>query len=319
MNEVDRYGKAHKFLTHQMSLDEKEEFLLWLKEDNNAILFQELEQIWIQSNAINYPKFDSAKAIAKHKDLISNKGSKSLEINRKRLLVLNPIRWVAASIVLLIVSLFVYDKLSSEVYQGENMRVALVDGSVIWLERNAKLEVDYSSSKRKINLTGKAYFDVAKDAKRPFEINSGKATVTVVGTSFILDGVNGIVSVRGGKIKVNIEKNEVQLLANQELSWKSNMGITILDKTFDKNSIWFNEEMIFDNVPFDKVINDISLFYGTQFQILQEKDWSLCPFSSGSLKNNTLDQVLEILKTTYNLKFEKLKDGTIVLSQIDCD
>ena len=64
-------------------------------------------------------------------------------------------------------------------------RVALVDGSVVELNANSKVEVDYTPAERRVRLiAGEAHFSVAKNRARPFIVEAGRTTVRAVGTKF---------------------------------------------------------------------------------------------------------------------------------------
>jgi transmembrane sensor len=68
---------------------------------------------------------------------------------------------------------------------GEQTHYLLDDGSTIWLNSNTKINVNYSSKVRRINLIeGEAHFNVAKDPNRPFEVYANNRLVRAVGTSF---------------------------------------------------------------------------------------------------------------------------------------
>jgi transmembrane sensor len=68
---------------------------------------------------------------------------------------------------------------------GETKVVPLVDGSVVTLNTNSKVLVDYSKARREIHLLyGEALFDVAKNKNRPFLVIAGDTQIRAVGTSF---------------------------------------------------------------------------------------------------------------------------------------
>lgn len=69
--------------------------------------------------------------------------------------------------------------------QGEISRVELEDGSSISLNSSSALTVEYRDDVRALTLSsGEVWFDVAKDAKRPFLVAVGDARVRAVGTGF---------------------------------------------------------------------------------------------------------------------------------------
>ena len=63
--------------------------------------------------------------------------------------------------------------------------VVLPDGSVVSLNTNSEISVQFTSEARNINLLrGEALFDVAKNVHRPFIVSAGDTRVRAVGTSF---------------------------------------------------------------------------------------------------------------------------------------
>ena len=68
---------------------------------------------------------------------------------------------------------------------GETKEVVLADGSMITLNTNSRVQVDYDKARRQVSLVqGEALFDVAKNRKRPFIVTAGDTQVRAVGTSF---------------------------------------------------------------------------------------------------------------------------------------
>ena len=68
---------------------------------------------------------------------------------------------------------------------GEQQTIELEDGSVVTLNTNAQLVVDYGDRSRRILLErGEAYFEVVRDSERPFTVDLGFGYVTALGTAF---------------------------------------------------------------------------------------------------------------------------------------
>ncbi|GEO01022.1 iron dicitrate transporter FecR [Novosphingobium sediminis] len=82
---------------------------------------------------------------------------------------------------------------------GEIRRVPLDDGSIMTINSGSELKVSLSRRAREIQLLqGEAWFDVAKDAERPFIVASGPVRAKAVGTAFSVrkrdDGVEVLVT-----------------------------------------------------------------------------------------------------------------------------
>ncbi|MBL9216033.1 MAG: FecR domain-containing protein [Opitutaceae bacterium] len=68
---------------------------------------------------------------------------------------------------------------------SEPRRVALADGSVVDLNANSQVRVDFSAEERRIALgAGEAHFQVAHNASRPFIVTANGVSVRAVGTAF---------------------------------------------------------------------------------------------------------------------------------------
>lgn len=68
---------------------------------------------------------------------------------------------------------------------GQVRKVVLVDGSVVTLNTNSRVAVNFTKERREVRLLqGEALFDVAKNKKRPFIVVAGDMQVRAVGTSF---------------------------------------------------------------------------------------------------------------------------------------
>lgn len=101
-----------------------------------------------------------------------------------------PRGFLVASLVTLVCGLGLYLSMSvrGEVYStsvGGVASVALRDGSHITLNSSSRIRVDLGQKERQIELQqGEAFFEVAKDPKRPFVVQAGSERVIAVGTKF---------------------------------------------------------------------------------------------------------------------------------------
>ncbi|MBL8271577.1 FecR family protein, partial [Steroidobacter sp.] len=105
---------------------------------------------------------------------------------------------------------------------GEQRTVPLSDGSIITLNTNSEVRVDYSKARRSVELVrGQANFEVAKDAARPFIVRAGDSEVRAVGTVFDIYKTPDKVTVTliEGKVAVGTGRAEVMLAAGEQLSY----------------------------------------------------------------------------------------------------
>lgn len=111
--------------------------------------------------------------------------------------------------------------------QGQTLRHPLPDGSRITLDAQSRVHMAYYAGQRRVSLlAGAAFFDVVRDADRPFVVEvpggaeGGAVRVTVLGTRFGVEhGVGGVdVQVESGRVRVESLGPDGQPLAVRELA-----------------------------------------------------------------------------------------------------
>jgi len=91
-----------------------------------------------------------------------------------------------------------------ETQRGQQLAVQLVDGSRLRLNGATSLDVRLESDRRTVTLArGEAWFDVAHDPKRPFEVTAGRSNTRVLGTAFDLD-------IGRGEVKLAVYRGQVR-------------------------------------------------------------------------------------------------------------
>ena len=92
-------------------------------------------------------------------------------------------------------------------------RIQLPDGTQVELNRESSLKLSktFGKIRREVDMKGQIFFDVSKDASKPFVINASGINVTVRGTSFEVMSYDEIpereVTVRTGRVEVRNSQN----------------------------------------------------------------------------------------------------------------
>jgi transmembrane sensor len=70
--------------------------------------------------------------------------------------------------------------------RGGQYQIVLSDGTKVWLNAASSLKFPavFGGDMRQVELSGEAYFEVAKDKSRPFKVQAGASLVEVLGTHF---------------------------------------------------------------------------------------------------------------------------------------
>ncbi|MEP1383097.1 MAG: FecR domain-containing protein, partial [Paraglaciecola sp.] len=95
--------------------------------------------------------------------------------------------------------------------KGSQKMIELADGSLVTLNTDSRLIVEFEDGNRFLNLLkGEANFDVASDKHHPFVVRAGDGDVQAIGTSFAVrledETVNVLVS--HGKVLVRADKTK---------------------------------------------------------------------------------------------------------------
>jgi transmembrane sensor len=179
----------------------------------------------------------------------------------------------------------------------------LSDGSQVWLAGGSCLSyaLGGSSLERRAVFTGKALFDITRDAFAAFSIRTQQGTVIqVLGTSFQVEAETAQSTVRvallNGKLRVSRGTNSVFLVPAQEIVLRPNgMHVfPIADSAMVvrrmANSLFF----YFQNVPMRNVINQVAGWYGCR--VISPENVIGVPLS-GKLAAVDVESVLRVIET----------------------
>lgn len=147
---------------------------------------------------------------------------------------------------------------------GERRALHLEDGSLLWMNGDTVLSVDYRPERRAITLYhGEALFEVAKDASRPFIVHAAKGDVQAIGTRFDVDlrGDEVTVQVSEGVVQVSSGGKAVRLPAGQSSDYRQGMapqaGVAV--DVHDVAS-WQRGKLIFNARPLGDVLAELGRY-----------------------------------------------------------
>lgn len=186
-------------------------------------------------------------------------------------------------------------------------KVELEDGSIVYLNNNASLSYPkkFDSNQRIVSLQGEAFFEIAKDAKRPFIIHTNHSDVEVLGTSFNIntETAQTEIAVATGKVKVKSLFNNKFSILTPNQSAKVDKEILEVFSTENKNYLaWKTGVFHFNKTPISQVVKELNTFYNNKVTL--SKTDTDCLFSA-TLEQQKLDEILEIIKLTCDLQFNK--------------
>ncbi len=286
MEEENIYSLITKYLNHDCNEDEIRTILDWCEQSEDSKReFIRLKKIWVISDKQTDDKIRSA-ASSIWDNITSNISIKTSKKYTKRTLVyFTSISAAAAVILMLCINMFLnQNQWNKEIEyaniympKGEKGQLFLPDGTKVWLNSDSKLTFgnDFNTKNRTVILDGEAYFDVTKNDKRQFIVQTASVDVKVHGTAFNVTAYsesNDVdVSLQRGSVSIYKSGSEEELallVPNQHISINKK---SFLSKTNmfedDHNIAWTFEELIFEHAPLEEVFSKMGNWYGVDFSV----------------------------------------------------
>ncbi len=146
---------------------------------------------------------------------------------------------------------------------GEQRRVALDDGSLVILDTDTKIRVAFDRERRRIELMrGRAHFQVAKDAGRPFVVAADERQVVGVGASFdVARQARGVaVVVIEGQVAVREPQAAAKVLAPGRRAVFHKGPARIDQPDIARVTAWQNGRAVFDNEPVSVAVAEMNRY-----------------------------------------------------------
>ncbi len=284
----------------------------WLKESTeNEILFHEIKTAWESIPLLNeMEQFNSFDALKKVNLKLPNSNSR---------------RWwrtLQHAAAILLLPLLVYSgyltfkdhaKYDEQMVmqtvtsrQGMVSRLVLADGTKVWLNSGSELQfpIRFEGLKREVHLKGEAFFEVTKNEKQPFRVNTSELKVEVLGTSFNVvnfddDSQSEVVLVTG-KVQLTSE-NGVERIdfgplhpGQRAVYEKGEQKVTRSEVEVEKYTSWRNGTLIFREDSMHEVAKRLSRWFNVEIEITDPEIESYV--YKATFRDESLIQVLNLLK-----------------------
>jgi transmembrane sensor len=229
---------------------------------------------------------------------------------------------------------------------GSKSHMVLPDGSDVWLNAGTTIEYpsNFSSKQRDIFLTGEAYFKVASNKKWPFIVHTSDLNIKALGTAFNVKAypsektvtttlVEGVVKLENAKRNFTytlkpkqelvflkepgLKKEEKNISNPGNLVSDDNKKLESIQNAFVKNEIntetsvsWKDKRWIIHGETIENLAIMLERRYDIKINVISEE---LNQFKfSGTIQNETVEQVLNYLRYTIPMKYT-LNKGSVDL------
>ena len=193
--------------------------------------------------------------------------------------------------------------------RGGGYQLALPDGSRVWLNSASSIRfpTSFSDSERRVEITGEAYFEVSKNDKVPFIVETRGMKVEVLGTEFNLMAYNdedairttlvtGAVSVHKGTEKNILRPGQQASLANGSDVFR--VGQADLEETL----AWKEGKFRFSKSDIKVIMRQIARWYDVD--IVYKGKLPDIEFSGVFPRKEYISQLLEVLEDAVKVHFD---------------
>ncbi len=297
------------YFAGEISSEEKQVVEQWVDaSDVNRGELEQLRQIWLDTNMLR----------TKSVSVDLNAAFEKVK-HRKEVLGQSEVRFsmwkIAAGLLLLLTVSWWFWKPSPAplVFASEGVQeISLSDGSVVTLNDQTILTypVQFDGNQRTLQLQGEAFFSVEEDKERPFRIQAGPITVTVLGTEFNVNTTEEFVevSVSSGRVEVwsdfvldTVDAGQ-QILLNLQ-NETTTFGSTSLSGT---EFYWIDQKLTFEGVELQTVLRELNAIFDVTIDVGNEAIMN-CRLQA-TFEGQSFDEIIEIIALSQNL--EVTVDGT---------
>ena len=317
-------------LEHTINDDDDQLLTEWLSDSKNLQVYEEISSLWkkVQERAGTYTPQPALywEKMAQQLNLPSVR-------KKRKLRILKMTYKVAACItVLLISSLSFYlgiesnskDDVTEQCFTNINgkSQAVLPDGTVVWLHSNTTLayKTDEKDTDRTVRLKGEAYFEVAKDKKRRFLVQTDGMDIAVYGTKFNVlsspdkEGIH--VSLLEGSVAFTTDVNSQErfLQPGETVTYnKRSHEVSITKDKVDMDAAWATPTVQFSNHSLGEICKVLSKRFDVTIQVapgISEK--YLYTFT---LHDENVFEILELISSIHPIKYTFKNDGSIRITQ----
>jgi transmembrane sensor len=307
-------------------------FIRWLQQDaRHAEVFAELDATWKSFNRLKVAR--PAGAAAPNADLLAPRRRRS-----HRALWAAALLTAAAAVAFLALA---WPRLPAPAGLRQNLvtavgvlqRTELPDGSVVQVNTDSEVDVQYTATERRVRLVrGEAHFTVAKNPARPFVVSAGQVAVRAVGTAFNVRLRSAAVDVlvTEGKVQVNdsvqggsllmpaaggetplLVAGERALIPTQAVTGRAAAAVTpVAPAEVDRALAWQERRLEFYDVPLREVVTEFNR-YNTHQIVIDDSRLLEQRFTS-TYRPDGWPEFVRLLETTYHVAAEHTEGRTVL-------
>ncbi|MDR2232695.1 MAG: FecR domain-containing protein [Tannerella sp.] len=193
---------------------------------------------------------------------------------------------------------------------GQRVQFTLEDGTGVWLNAQTKLTypIEFKGNERHVEVEGEAYFEVTKDASRPFVVSSKDFNIKVLGTKFNIysypEEKQSRVSLIEGSL--NVCNQDVVTLKPKEEAIIEGDRMTVAQIPNQHYFLWTEGIYSFENERFENIVKRLELYYDISIAIENAamRDWR---YTVKFRQRDGIDEILRLMQCIH--QFNMIRDN----------
>lgn len=202
---------------------------------------------------------------------------------------------------------------------GQRVSLLLPDGTSVWLNANSTMQypASFDSKQRTVILRGEAFFDVAKDKKHPFVVQTENYAIEVLGTTFNVnaypDKDDFETALMQGSVNISsiINPSRKITLAPKQKVYLNKGELTVANINDYDHYLWRNGLICFRDQPFADIMREFEKCYGIDI-VINNKKVEEYYYTGKFRQTDGVDYALRILQGDLHFHYKKDNDNQII-------
>lgn len=147
---------------------------------------------------------------------------------------------------------------------GEVTAFQLADGSNVWLDSDAAINISFTNERRGVELvSGRAFFAVAPNPRRPFVVSTKGGTATAVGTAYSVsqEADKVVVVVEEGHVRTATGSSSDLLSAGEQGGWSHGESLRPRGSDVRVSHAWKSGKILVENRPLSEAVALLDRYY----------------------------------------------------------
>lgn len=314
------------FLSKGLSKEAREELDVWIaSSEENRRYFMQQQEIWFSAvQEEERTRYDADRAFETFRKRVA--ASTAQKQSKKGIDWKKIYKYAAAVLVVGLISFFSYRQGESNLQNaltqveveaplGAQTRLRLPDGTLVVLNAGSRLVYpqDFGVDNREVELSGEGYFEVERNEKLPFHVQTPSLSVRVLATKFNFrdypNDEEAVVSLLEGKVALDNRlraEAEMILLPNEQVTLDKAEGCMKKESTKVKNSLgWTSGRLFFDEMPLPEVVKILERSYDVHITFATDSLRNLRFYGSFSRDEQGINEILQALGKTGKVRYKQ--------------